>query len=383
MGNPETKKNKSLARKQPCPDNHWAIQWWRDTPMPERLKCALRALYDEIAEFRFDDPVTIVPEAGPKESLHYYLYRCSAKLPYRSVMRLDSRGIAQEWGRVTGVVYRPAVIAMYGLKNLGHYLRSGNQEHLNVFLNQVNWLEQHAVIRADGATVWPHDFDIQEGPILLRAPWVSANVQGFVISALVRGWRIIRRPRLLELLKGSARVFELDCENNGVRVQAEGHVVYTENPGLPAPGIMDGFLRSLLGLYDLHVETGDPKVYALFMQGIDGLRYFLPRWDYQKKWSLYSNHNYLSPPAYHCLNRMLLMVLARLTRDSYFAEYAEAWNPARLSTVDRAEIYLAYLLTKNSYRLKHRTWRQKTMVSSPQLEGKHLPGPLPITQGNG
>jgi len=236
-----------------------------DIPVPGMLKCALRTLYEEIAEFRFDYPLMPVPGAGPKESLHPYLYKYNKRPPYRSVMRLDSNGIARVWYRVTGVVYRPAFVAMYGSNNLGHYLRSGNQAYLNIFLNQVNWLEQHAVIRSDGAVVWPHDFDLQEGPILLRAPWVSANVQGHVISALVRGWRITRRPRLLELLKGSARVFELDCENNGVRVKAEGHVVYTEVPGLPAPGIMDGFMTSLLGLYDLYVETGDPKVYELFM----------------------------------------------------------------------------------------------------------------------
>ena len=136
--------------------------------------------------------------------------------------------------------------------------------------------------------------------------------------------------------------------------------MYTENPGLPAPGIMDGFLRSLLGLYDLHVETGDPKVYELFMQGVEGLRYFLPRWDYRKKWSLYSNGAYLCPPAYHCQNRLLLTVLARLTGYSCFAEYAEAWNPAHLSVLGRAEIYLLFLVTKNTCRLKYRTWSQQT-----------------------
>ena len=332
--------------------------------MPGSLKCALRTLYEEIAEFRFDYPLMAVGEAGPKESLHYYLYKYSKTPPHRSVLRLDSNGIAKVWNRVTGVVYRPAFVAMYGMGNLGHYLRSGNQAQLNIFLNQVNWLEQNAVIRADGAVVWPHDFDLREGPIQLRAPWVSANVQGCVISALVRGWRITRRPHLLELLKGSTRVFELDCESGGVRVQAEGHVVYTEVPGLPAPGIMDGFITSLLGLFDLYVETDDPKIYDLFMQGVEGVKYFLRGWDYRKKWSWYSNHGYLCPPGYHCLNRMLLTVLARLTGDVCFAEYAEAWNPARLSALDRAEIYVAFLLTKNTCRLKRQTWRQKTMNST-------------------
>jgi hypothetical protein len=158
--------------------------------------------------------------------------------------------------------------------------------------------------------------------------------------------------------------------------------VYTEVPGLPAPGILDGFMRSLLGLYDLYVETGDPKVSELFMQGLEGLRYFLPRWDYRRKWSLYSNGAYLCPPGYHCLNRILLTVLARLTGDSYLAEYAEAWNPTHLSLSGRAEIYLAFLLTKNACRLKNRTWSQKTTVRSTQLENGTLAEPLPITPEN-
>jgi len=144
---------------------------------------------------------------------------------------------------------------MYALDNLEKYLRSGKHLHLNIFLNQVNWLEQCVVIRMDGAVVWPQNFDMWEGTTLLKAPWLSANVQGLVISALVRAWRITRQQSLLNLLKGSARIFQLDCECNGVRVRAGGHVVYTEYPGLPAPGIMDGFMTALLGLYDLYMET--------------------------------------------------------------------------------------------------------------------------------
>ena len=328
------------------------------------IRHAILTLYGEIAKFRFDYPLMIVPQAGPRDSLHYYWYNYSKTPPYRPVMRLDSNGIPRSWNRVTGVVYRPAFIAMYGLNSLGDYLRSGDQAHLDVFLNQVNWLEEHAVVREDGAVVWPHDFDFQEGSVQVISPWISANVQGYAISALVRGWRITRRPHLLELLKGSARVFHFDWDRSGIRVLAEGHVVYTEVPGLPAPGIMDGFMASLLGLYDLYVETGDPVVCELFKEGVDGLRYFLPRWDYRKKWSLYSNRSYLCPPGYHCVNRLLLSVVARLTGDSCFAQYAEAWNPDCLSALDRVEIYLAFLLTKNACRLKHQSWRQKTKLGT-------------------
>jgi hypothetical protein len=56
----------------------------------ESLRYATRALHREILEFRFQYPLEIVPEAGPKESLHYYLY--SEKLSW-SIMSMDSAGI--------------------------------------------------------------------------------------------------------------------------------------------------------------------------------------------------------------------------------------------------------------------------------------------------
>ena len=122
-------------------------------------------------------------------------------------------------------------------------------------------------------------------------------------------------------------------------------------------------MRSLLGLYDLYAETEDLEVCDLFWEGVEGLRYFLLRWDYRNKWSWYSNRFYLCAPSYHCLNRVMLTSLARLTGVSCFAKYAELWNPDRLSKSERAEIYLAYLMTKNACRFRYRTWRQKTAAT--------------------
>jgi len=64
------------------------------------------------------------------------------------------------------------------------------------------------------------------------------------------------------------------------------------------------------------------------------------------------------PPAYHKLNCLQMMTLARLTLDETLAHCAQSWRMERLSWADRAEIYIAFLLTKNSHRIKHRTWRQ-------------------------
>jgi hypothetical protein len=320
----------------------------------ESLSYALLALRNELVRFRFDYPLEIDPDAGPKESLHYYLY--SDRLSWE-IMRMDPTGIPRARMRLAGVVYKPAYIAWWGLVQLGHFLRHHDEASRDSFLKQVNWLESHATIRDDGSVVWTNNFDILHGKTLLRSPWISAYDQGLVISTLVRGYRLTRRPHLLELLQGATQIFALDVRQGGVREQLHTGTLYSELPGQGIPGIQDGFMTALLGLYDLYVETGNPATGKLFSDGIEGLRAMLPAWDYRKRWSWYGSRAYLSPPPYHCLNRALLEVLGRLTADALFAEYAEAWRPERLSALQRTEIFVVAIISKNACRARNRTWR--------------------------
>jgi D-glucuronyl C5-epimerase C-terminus len=351
----------------------------------ESVLCAARALRKEVFEFRFRYPLSDVSAAGPKHSLLYYMY--GDRLAWEA-MRMDSNGIPRAWYRQTGSAYWPAYIAWYGLVNLGHYDRNRDSAYLDIFLKQIDWLEANAVVRSDGAVVWPMNFDYMVGETRLKSPWISAHAQGFTISALVRGWRITRRPRLLELLAGSARIFSLSVPEGGIRIAIDGHIFYTEVPGEGSPGILDGMMISLLGLYDLYVETGDREVGRLLTEGVDGLKNTLDYWDYRNKWSWYHNRGYLSPPAYHCLHHVLLKVLARLTGEQTFAHYAALWDPARLSVLDRAEIYLGFLYTKNRRRLKYRTWSQTAVSAAAPVEthaaaenAEQCPAIVPVFRG--
>src|SRR6516165_9081203 len=105
----------------------------------EDIKQAIRMLYEEIAEFRYDYPLMVLPEAGPRTFLHYFLYKFAQTPYHRPVARLDSRGIPRGWGRPTANVYRPAFVAMYELSYLNSYLLTGDHKGLDIFLNQVSW----------------------------------------------------------------------------------------------------------------------------------------------------------------------------------------------------------------------------------------------------
>jgi hypothetical protein len=217
----------------------------------------------------------------------------------------------------------------------------------------------NAVRREDGSVVWPYGFDWQEGRCRLDAPWICAMAQGLAMSVLVRAHRITGSVPALELALAATRVFEKSVEDGGVRTLENGHALYEEYPGYPLPRVLDGFLFSLLGLWDLAVQTNEPRVQQLFSDGVAGLVSTLHAWDYRGRWSWYGTHGYLCPPQYNTLNAALLRALAAVSGERALSTRAERWDPARRGPLSRAEVYLAFLVTKNRSRLRHRTWKKR------------------------
>src|SRR5881396_531486 len=214
--------------------------------------------------------------------------------------------------------------------------------------------------RLDGVLVWPYTFDWREGRCELKAAWICAMAQGLGISVLVRAHRLGGGEHLLELCHAATRVFEKNVEDGGVRTLQHGHALYEEYPGYPLPRVLDGFLFSLLGLWDLAAQTGERWVYQLFADGIAGLVGSLDFWDYHRRWSWYGSHGYLCPPHYNKLNAALLRALSGVSGEPILRERAEQWDSARRGMLTRAEVYLAFLVTKNLSRVRHRTWRAMT-----------------------
>lgn len=315
----------------------------------QSLTYAARALRRECLEFRFHYPVEEVKEAGPVDSLHYYVWSDSLFLEN---MDFDSAGIPQKLYRRQGPQYNPLFIAWWGLYTLERYLRNGDQYDLEKSLAQVRWLKANAQSRADGAVVWPCYFTWREGRCVLESGWISAMYQGVVISLLVRGYRVTGEKELLDLCMKGIRVFHQSVEEGGVRTVERGYALYEEYPAFPLPRVLDGLLFSLLGLYDLAAQTHASDVATLLTQGIEGLNASIGMWDYRGKWSWYGTHGYLCPPQYHTLNYLLLQILGRLTNDARLMAHAAQWNVGHLSLFSKAEIYMGFLLTKNMARLR-------------------------------
>lgn len=313
------------------------------------LRWAAQALDREVFGFRFHYPIEVVQGAERPDSLHYYVY--SDRL-FLNDLEFDANGVAMKNYRTRGTQYNPLFVAWWGLFNLERHLRLKEDRWLQPFFSQVAWLKANAVERPGGSVVWPCYFEWQEGLCTLKSPWISAMYQGVVISALVRAYRLAGDKELLDLCVKATRVFSLSIDEGGVRTCEQGRVLYEEYPAYPLPRVLDGFLFSLLGLYDLAVQTNAADVRGLFQDGIEGLKQTLAFWDYRRKWSWYGSHGYLCPPHYHALNGLLLGILGRLTGDGTLTDCANRWDVNTRSVMDKMEIFLMFSLTKNWARLR-------------------------------
>jgi heparosan-N-sulfate-glucuronate 5-epimerase len=313
------------------------------------LAWAVRAARREFLGYRFDYPVETVEKAALPGSLHYHV---SSDRLWLDNLETDHDGIARKLYRVHGYQYNPLFVAWWGFVNLHRHLDRPDERSLQAFLTQVQWLKSHAVHRPDGATVWPCYFDWQEGRCRLRSPWISAMYQGVVISALIRAYRMTGDREFLSLCECGARVFEKPVEDGGVRTIENGKVLYEEYPGYPLPRVLDGFMFSLLGLYDLYTETRDVHWLDLFSAGVAGLVANLGLWDYRSKWSWYGSHGYLCPPHYHKLNYLLVGLLGDLAGEKSLTRRAALWDGRTKGILDKIEIYLVYVVTQNAARIR-------------------------------
>jgi D-glucuronyl C5-epimerase C-terminus len=165
-----------------------------------------------------------------------------------------------------------------------------------------------------GGIGWEYLFDFDGS----RAPWVSSLAQGTGLQALARTAIRLHRGDLIPTIARGLGIFETPPPE-GVRIDADGGTHYLEYSGLPRLKILNGFIQSLVGLFDYATLTGDPTAQSLFASGEAAARSEVPSFD-TGAWSLYSRGSITeeSDLHYHVLLRDFLSALCARTADPVF-----------------------------------------------------------------
>lgn len=238
-------------------------------------------------------------------------------------IRKDAQGIVmmQHYLDRGDHYYSPVKIAHYALASWNDSLIL-NKEAEKDFWKHINWLRTNCTVTKDGVILWTTPttnprYDLQPG-------YVSAIVQGLVLSALARAYVLSQDPSLLSFMHGVVRLFYVPVEKGGILAECKNGVFYEEYPCIPYSHVVNGFLFAINGLWDAR-QVGCIAAGELVHAGLTSLKKILPFW-IKKDWSYYDLrylYNYekrnWSTRHYQYLHADQLTFVFKITKDPVFA----------------------------------------------------------------
>jgi hypothetical protein len=226
-----------------------------------------------------------------------------------SGQRVSFSGSELIWQYVRGEGLQIHPLANFGVLNA--LWRSHHNRRAHQLLDELLPL---AAQRA-GGVAWEYYFDFDGG----SPPWVSSLAQGTGLQAMARtADRLGELDTVLPTLEQGLDIFRT-APPAGVAEPADGGVHYLQYSFAPGLYILNGFIQSLVGLYDFGQLSGDPSVQPLFDQGETAARAETPKYD-TGAWSLYSRgtSKHESDLNYHVVLRDFLDSLCQRTQDPVF-----------------------------------------------------------------
>lgn len=260
--------------------------------------------------------------------------------PDNDKVRFDRAGIPQ--GNYGGTFYdHPVILCRYALNLHGRYVRG--ETHLkDLFLRVVERL----LARQDARGAFTYPFAYYLYGYQFAPGWASAMAQGMGLSVLRRAYDMHRDRRYISAGNRAVRfLHDVPVEQGGVKTSLadlhpslSGYLWLEEFPTQPANYKLNGFIFTLIGLYDWWQR--DPEATEgsvalagqLFAEGIRTLEQTLAYFDLRG--FTCTDMRYLVAPGtrprvstgYHRVHIYQLHLLARLTGSTTLRSYEKLWR---------------------------------------------------------
>ncbi len=242
-----------------------------------------------------------------------YLMDYSAKLRYTVT---DSEGlIALNYGRPIGLQRNPEAAFQYALACHDAGDHAAFFRYATAFRNA-----------PDARGRWSYSFDWYRS----RAPWYSALAQSRGASVMLRAWLLSGDTSYRQAAHAAVALFDTPIEQGGFQaVHPKAGVPYVEEYPSQPTGVLNGFLASLFGLWEMGRWLGDSVSCDRFNRYLASAERMLPHYT-TRWWTLYDldpdwRFDNVHSPRYHRLATDYLRVLAALAPSRVIAEYRDKW----------------------------------------------------------
>ena len=249
--------------------------------------------------------VTVLLQTGDGNlfRIHYVLCDNIIKLEGRDLYYGIGSNKKRKWTRLTRQVmvdFQKGLTLQYSknrsikMKNAAHIaaicvrghgimdnVTLSTHAHKDLFLDAANYFVRHQDSKGGWAVkvtrkLIPEVMELEPG-------WYSAMGQGQAISLLVRAYVASKDRTYLEAAGKALDIFDIPSSKGGVLAKfLDSLDWYEEYPTTPSSHVLNGFIYSLIGLYDLkEMATGSVKDKAtdLYDKGMRTLKTMLPMFD--------------------------------------------------------------------------------------------------------
>jgi hypothetical protein len=275
------------------------------------------------------DPLALEPRLDPR----------SRELTFTHVYVADNTGETARWLNSAAYADEAAKQDPIDLCHLASdrfhaYLETGDAAARDGFAETArHLLELGRTVTLGGRRcfVVPH-FDQVDGYAPHATPWVNAMVQGWVGAVFVRAHQVTGDPRYRAAAIDAVGPCFVPVDVGGVRDTERTGRVFYEKYALPGQTrhVLNGFMSSLLGLWDVARATGDADAHRAFDDGVATLDdTVLASYD-NGHTSLYDQHpDRRATPScvfYTWVHARQLAALARITGQHRLATWAVRWR---------------------------------------------------------
>lgn len=260
---------------------------------------------------------------------------------YREASRqtFDARGVPMiKYGKE--FQYNPVTISQFILAEYGRSLQGGEEKKMMAAVNQLLKLQD-----AEGAFRYYFPYRHYTAVGLYKPGWVSGMAQGVALSALARVYKKTKDPKYLDYGNRAVSFLTVPKDQGGPFVSMadldkslKDYVFFEEYLTTPNVYTLNGYMFTLLGLYDWADITGSEQAKKLFNDGMKTLEKILPYYDigsfsaYDLSYITHKRPSYLQElkphgvVRYHAVHITQLAALTSITNNETIKKFLEKWQ---------------------------------------------------------
>lgn len=247
--------------------------------------------------------------------------------------------------------YTPMLVIQYGLMSHDLILKQVSiDENHNSLRACMHWLDENKITFYD-SVVWRVNENKQYN---LPQGWISGMYQGQALSLYLRAFQMYKDEHYLKTAKLIFNSFQYDYEEGGFkRIDEHGCLWFEEYPTSTPSYVLNGYIYSILGIYDYYRVTKDEKALKIWNDCLHTLKTNLHKYDVWY-WSVYDQLKEQLASYYYQKNVHvpLMQIMYQLTGDEMYNHYAVKWEKSLNNPIHRT-------ITKIMYRIQPRLKKLK------------------------